>query len=437
MRLSNLRTELRQSEFGQETALVADVESEKLGESTIWISVPSEYSNWLTTDRFDGFLLAILFYAMKNNEDIYVEGTVSKRLLRNLNNYVQSVMKSFTTYLNKINISAVETTNKVIPSATHIGTGFSGGVDSFCTVYERYACENDPEYKVDSLITLNIGHYGQTDGIAKQQIAYFKENFLFLSQCTKELGLPYVSVDTNFGWYIEENEFLRELRQFGPSFMAAVILSLQNRFAKYYIASNYSYLEMLQYAYKDRPVKKMNNMINGDYMENIFYHLLNTESLEIIVDGSQYKRTEKTERITKYPPSYKYIDFSGRNINVKNPINNWKVNRTLWALESIDKLELYSDSFDIDHWKKKDAFLYKCEQQILAHHASSHAKDNIDFAKANGKKVPLYFVAFLCFYFYIKPFHFTKKTIKVILLRFLGEERTDKIKMYLKKDYKR
>jgi hypothetical protein len=426
MKLSNLRTELRNSEFGTETALVADVESAKFGKSTIWISIPQEYESWLTTDRYDGFLVALLFCAMKNNEDIFVDGTVSKRLLRNINNYVQDVLKSFTFYLNKINISAKETTNSIIPSATHIGTGFSGGVDSFCTVYERFACEDDPEYKIDTLVSFNIGHYGRTDG-GSPQFFKFKESFLFLSQYSKEVSLPYASVNTNFGWYIEEDDFWRELRQFGPSFMAAVVLSLQNRFSKYYIASNNTYLEMLQYACKHRPLKKMKKMIDGDYMENIFYHLLNTESLEIIVDGSQYKRTEKTKRITEYPPSYKYIDFQGRSIGEKNPRNNWKTNRTLWALESLDKLDLYADSFDINHWKKKDAFLYKCEQ-ILSRSSNSYAKDNIDFAKANGKKIPLYFIAFLCFYFYIKPLGIAKSTIKAILRRILSKQQIAKIK---------
>lgn len=406
MKLLNLRTELRDSEFGNETALIADIESKIRGKSTIWISVPKEYESWLTTDRYDGFLVALLFCAMKNNEDIFVDGAVSKRLLRNLNSYVQDVLKSFTGYLNKINISAKETTDKIIPSAKHIGTGFSGGIDSFCTVYDKFVCENDPEYKIDTLVCFNIGHYSVSDGINQQA---FRDTFSFLSQYPKEIGLPYASVNSNFGYYIEKKEFWNELRQFGPSFMAAAMLSLQNRFAKYYIASNNSYVEMLQYACKHHPVKKMKKMIDGDYMENIFYHLLNTESLEIIVDGSQYKRTEKTERIANYPPTYKYLEVSCRCTGEKNKVNGWKTNRTLWALESMNKLDLYAESFDIDHWKKKDAFLYKSEQ-LFVRNSNSYAKDNIDFAKANGKKIPLRFVAFLCICFY-KPLNLMKKAI--------------------------
>jgi hypothetical protein len=428
MKLSNLRTESRILDSVEETALIADVKSDKFGESVIWISIPKEYESWLTTDRYDGFLVALLFCAMKNNEDIFVDGPVSKKLLRNLNIYVQSVLKSFTPYLNKINISAKETTNRIITSASHVGTGFSGGVDSFCTLYERFACENDPEYKIDTLVCFNIGHYCRADGINQQ---LFRDSFLFLSQYSKEVGLPYASVNTNFGWYIDEKEFSIELRQFGPSFMAAAILSLQNRFSKYYIASNYTYREMLQYAHKDYPVKKMKmkKMIDGDYMENIFYPLINTESLEIIVDGSQYIRTEKTERITDYPPSFKYIDVDVR-AGKKNRINGWKTNRTLWALESMNKLDLYSDSFNISHWRKRNAFLYKCVQ-VLSYHYNPFAKDNIDFAKAKGKKVPLYFVAFFCACFYKKPLDFTIKAIKYILRRILDKNQIAKIKRKL------
>jgi hypothetical protein len=399
MKILNLRTEQRNTEFGQETALVADVESVKFSDNIVWISVPEKYQNWLITDRYDGFAVALLYCAMKAGEDIYIEGAVSKKLLRNLNCSVQYVLQAFSPYLNKITIYAQKTTDSKTV-ATHIGTGFSGGIDSFCTVYDRFVQEKDPDYKVDTLVSFNIGHYGISDGITQQS---FRDGFSLLSKFVTEVGLPYASVNTNFGWYIEKNMFWEELRQFGPLFMAAAVLSMQNRFSKYYIASNYSYRETLQYAYKDRPIKTMKsrNMIDGDYMEHILYHLLNTENLEIIVDGSQYPRTEKTKRISEYPLSYKYIDLYGRRAGKKNPVNTGKVNRTLWALESMDKLNLYVESFDIEHWKKKDAFLYKCEQ-IFENH-SSYAQDNIVFAKANENKIPPYIVAFMVVFFYKKP----------------------------------
>ena len=408
MRISNLRTEPRNSEFGAETALVADVETKKFGKSTIWLSVPQEYESWLTTDRYDGFLLEFMFYAMKNNENIFVDGAVSKRLLRNLNHYAQDVMKTFTPYLNKITVSARETTSQIIPSAKHVGTGFSGGIDSFYTVYDKFVCETDPEYRIDTLLCFNTGHYSIAEGTVDPA---FRNIYALLSQYPKEVGLPCPPVSVNYGYYCDRDIYWEEIRQCGISGMAGTILCFQNRFSKYYIASNNTYLELLLYASKHRPVKNMKNAIDGDYMENILYHLLQTESLELIVDGSSLTRTEKTERIANYPPTYKYIEVSCHGIGQKNLTNNWKTNRTLWALESLDKLDLYAESFDIDRWKKKDAFLYKCEQ-ILLGKSNSYARDNIDFAKARGKKVPPYLVAFVCVYFYKKPLDLAKGAVR-------------------------
>jgi hypothetical protein len=65
MRIKNLRTETRESISSYsreiETALVADIESEKFGKTTIWVSVPQKYESYLCVDRYDAFLLALLY----------------------------------------------------------------------------------------------------------------------------------------------------------------------------------------------------------------------------------------------------------------------------------------------------------------------------------------------------------------------------------------
>jgi hypothetical protein len=433
MKLSNLRKENRDEEI----ALVADVESEKFSqlgeisskERTIWISVPKENAEYLVTDHYDGFLIVLLFCAMKYGEDIYIDGVVSKKLLKNID-YVQAILKSFTFYLNKINISVKETTDKKIEQATHIGTGFSGGVDCFCTIYDKFECESDSQYKVDTLVTVNIGHYGQADGKNQGNEERWKKNFCFLNQFAQEIGLPYIPVNSNFGAYIEKETFWQELRQFGPSFIAGVILSLQNRFSKYYIASNYSYLDPLRYAIKESINKEM---VDGDYMENIFYHLLSTETLEIIVDGSQYSRTEKIKRISSYTPTYRYIDVGIRSsIEEKNNPNHFKTNRTLWTLETLNKLDIYSESFDISQWKK-DAFQYKCEQMFFNKYVIVFVKENLELAYKHGKKVPPYIVAFLFVCFYTIPIKFAKGAIKFIDRKFYGKTLIPKIKNIIDK----
>ena len=42
----------------------------------------------------------------------------------------------------------------------HVGTGFSGGVDSFSTLADNFFGEEDPEYKIDTLFFFHVGQYG-------------------------------------------------------------------------------------------------------------------------------------------------------------------------------------------------------------------------------------------------------------------------------------
>jgi len=430
MKISNLRKENR----SEEVALVADVESAQLAQrvaiaekNTIWISVPKEYEKGLTTDRYDGFLVILLFCAMKYKEDIFIDGAISKRLMKNLD-YLQAVLKSFTFYLHKINISVKETTDKKNEQAIHIGTGFGGGIDSFCTIYDKFECEKDPQYKIDTLVTFNTGLYGQANGQNKKQEKGWKDNFEFLRQFPNDIGLPFFPVNANLGIYIETETFWQELRQFGLCFRAGVALSLQNYFSKYYMASNFSYSDLLLYPLKDRLSE---DTIKGTFMENIFFHLVSTDNLELIVDGSQYSRTEKTERVSRYVPTYKYLDVNIRKIGEKNKAGLGKVNRTLWALESLDKLDLYSDAFDIAQWKK-DAFRYKCEEVIFNKYVSAMTDDNIELAKKRGKKVPPYFIAFVYGLIFIFPKKIVKAIIKAIDRRLFRKKLIPKIKNILK-----
>jgi len=407
MKLSNLRKENR----GGEVALVADVECAKFAQwggdsekNTIWVSVPKEFEDYLTIDRYDGFLVALLFPAMKCGDDIFIDGAVSKRLMKNLD-YTQALLKTFTSYLSKINVSSKDMVEKKINTNVHVATAFSGGVDSFCTIYDKFECENDPQYKVDTLVCFNVAHYGRSN--EEEYKKTWEDNFKFLSNFPKEVGLPYIPVNSNFGAYIVKETYWEEIRQFGMPLIVGAILSLQNRFSIYYAPSNYPYIDLLRHAFNDCPSKYF---VDGDYMEYFFYNLVSTESLEIIVDGSQYSRSEKTERISNYSPTYKYLDVSCRFVEKKNSPFGLKTNRVLWALESLDKLDLYSESFDLVQWKK-DAFGYKCRQMFFHRYVSSFVKDNIQFARKHGKKVPSYFVAFLYVFLYKPLLSFIKNSV--------------------------
>src|SRR5690554_6654447 len=101
MILSNLRLE-RDSENAQ---IIVDIESIRYGSDTLWFSIPAKYENALVLDRYDAFLVGMLYPAMVYGEDIEVRGKVSERLLFNINTYVIPLLKAYSPLAQKIKVT--------------------------------------------------------------------------------------------------------------------------------------------------------------------------------------------------------------------------------------------------------------------------------------------------------------------------------------------
>jgi len=415
MKLRNLRIGpcLKTSVLGGEegeVALIADVESEKFNIDTIWFSVPRKYETWLTKDRYDGFLVALLYPAMAYGENIEIDGTVSERLYQNVKECVIPILLVYSPNLKKINISVKETTDKIIETATHIGTGFSGGVDSFCTIYDKFVLETNPKYKIDILTNINVGNYYGYRSMETDVL--FQRAFDRLSGFPSYVGLPYIPVNSKLAYiYGEKWSFM----QVHLLYTIAGILSMQNCFTKYYFASALSFAEIPYYA------KNYVNYGIAGFCDVYILQFLSTESLSIIPNGQQYTRAEKTERISHYSPTYDFLEVSPRDSTGKQDVFRPKCIRTLTSLDSLDKLELYSKIFDLERYRK-NRFYIRC-QQVLDYKKDPYVTDNIDFARLHGKKFPSYCIAFIvCL----------PKNVLKVLSRILGKKLTAKIRTMLK-----
>ena len=92
--ISNLRTE-RSSE---KTKLIADISSDiirKDGETTIWVSVDDKNAYMLADDVYDMFLFMPVYMSMYYHTDLHICGCVSKKLYRNVADYIQPIMLDF------------------------------------------------------------------------------------------------------------------------------------------------------------------------------------------------------------------------------------------------------------------------------------------------------------------------------------------------------
>lgn len=398
MIISNLHKEFREG-FAY---LVADVKAKFTQNNKIWFSVPEEFGEWLTDDVYDAFLVAFLYPAMYYNEPLEIEGNVSPKLYDNIKNYIPSIIQTYRKGFSNLQLK-VAGFAKCKKTQNLSGTGFSAGVDSFATFIDRYERESNPDYKIKALFMFNVGSHG---GGGEKARKVFNLRYDLLKDFPKSKNLPYVKVDSNlFDFYLNYWEF-----DAGVFCRACAILVFEKAFSRYYLSSAHSYSELMHCKFI---VPKVDLASLADTYLN---PMLSTESIEIITDGAQYTRTEKTKLITDYKPAQKMLNVCVNHWNNQNTASNCgrcpKCLRTLIALESLHKLDDFRDVFNIDDYKKI-SWKNKCHL-VTNYNKDIFMKDNVDFAIANGIKMPSLPVA------YIRMIPSYVKAVLRIILRKVG-----------------
>ena len=382
MRISNLKKTVKESDL--EISVL--IESKNIGYERLWFSIPQDFKNSLSSHRMDGFLVGMLYPAMFYGEDIHVQGCVSEKLLININKYVIPLIKSFSPNCNPIKVTADEISNTQF-DCNGIGTGFSAGVDSFSTIYDRYELENSLDYKINTFLFLNVGSHGWGKSAEMQAVARHKFNtrFAYLKQYPDSLGIDFIPVDSNLHtfhpWGHQRTHTLTSV---------AGVLILQARFRRYYYASSgVDYKEMLRNAYKYQDIDI------GEYCDPILLPLLSTESLEFVSDGIQYTRVEKTLRISNYGAAREYLNvcIGDESTHVNCSICG-KCCRTLMTLTSAGIVSEFSHLFDIRKYQKQAARQY-IAKQVLQKNNDPFAKDNLELARFNGVKLPNHLTSLL------------------------------------------
>lgn len=376
--LSNLRVE----DADGWTRLVCDCDNPVCEEDTMWFAVPREHKAYFRGANYDSFLVGILYTAMYYREDVRVEGPVSKEIYRNVMQYVKAILLSYSHELGDVDVAVAGFSEPLDFERAGIGTGFSAGVDSFSTVIDRFVNEEDPDYKVNTFFFFNVGSHGRfSDPVSHKK---FLERYELLKGYPDEVGVPFVPVDSNLHAYHEAWGHQRS----HPITLLSGILALQGGVKRYYVASTLSYEEMNRFAAQSV------NFDLAEYSETYLDPLLSTRNVQIVPDGHQHKRTQKTENIVGYEPTYRYLNVcvSGED-SADNCGRCEKCQRTLMALDSLDALDRYSGVFDLDVYRS-NAPQYRRRQRYL-YNKNPLAKDNVDFARAHGKAVPSYAAAWL------------------------------------------
>lgn len=346
-------------------------------EKTMWIAVEEKNEDMLSDNVYDPFVLVPVMLGMYYKQDVHIEGNISPRLYHNMQHYVMNIFNRFSKRVSpiKFTVAGFDTVKKSQRGGNLIGTGISCGVDSLVTIYDNFINEPDPNFKINSLFFVNCGTHGDFEDESTQK--RYRNRVALNHTGAEELGLPMYLVNSNlhaFSHKFGEN-------QVGYLAIYSCILSLQKYIKRYYTSSNYSYDEIARFTNlsKDYDI--------AEYSESFMPHLISTECFELVIDGCQYTRAEKTERISDWEFAQKHLNVcvpcldDGRNCS-----NCTKCMWTLIPLEAMGKLENFSDVFDIETYKK-NAFRWKC--YFMRNYGRDGMQTSIiDYVKAHGMKIP-------------------------------------------------
>ncbi|MBP5285616.1 MAG: hypothetical protein ILO34_05845 [Kiritimatiellae bacterium] len=357
------------------TVLSAAVSFQGISDECFY-SVPAEFAGLADTESSNCFLVGMLYPAMRYGEDIRVEGRVSAKLLYNLNEYLVPMMAIVDPRLKRIRIEAGSADGNFHPGAKAVGTGFSGGIDSFATIYEHLERPSPEGFRLTHLFFFNVGAHGipkkpgDMESIGRQ----FRARFEKLKAFPREVSLPFVPVDSNVHKFHPWGHL--EVATFAT---VSAVLFLQRGIRRYYLASSgHTYRQLWKFLGDGgRPdaIERVNMML---------LPWLSTESVDIVDDGNLYDRSAKTAIVAEYAPAAKYLNVCyGHDTLDTNCSVCPKCARTLLTLEILGKLDAFSGVFDIGRYRREVRRRLIAET-IVGRRANLFARHLSDLARERG-----------------------------------------------------
>lgn len=343
---------------------------------TCFYSVPRQYADFVDRGSSNCFLVGFLYPAMRDGDDILVEGTVSAKLLYNLNEYLIPLMALCDNRLKRITVTANEMDSSFRTGARAVGTGFSAGIDSFVTIYEHFVRPTPEGFKLTHLFFFNVGAHGvpKKEGDLEAIEQQFRARYKKFKTFPDEISLPFVPVNSDIHkfhpWGHLETATLAT---------SSAILFLANGIRRYYIASSgHTYRQLWRFLAEGRRPDSIENL------NMMILPWLSTESLDIIDDGNFLDRSHKTALIADYPPAAKHLNVCYGHATLDTNCSVCpKCARTILTLEMLGKLDAFSSVFDIPKYRREVRTRFIAETIVNAEQ-DLFATHEVDLARERG-----------------------------------------------------
>ncbi len=355
--------------------VVSDFES-PFSEKTMWVAVEDKYADMLSDELYDPFVLVPTILGMYYKQDVYFDGNVSPRLYHNLTHYLLDIFDNFSDLTKKVSVTVKSTKVMSGEKGTLIGTGISCGVDSLLTIFDNYVNTSDPEFKINSLFFVNCGTHGDFENEDSRNL--WKDRAALNAKAAKDLGLPMYLIDSNF------HAFTHKIGEQKIGYLAiySCVLSLQKCIRRYLTSSNLSYDEIAD-------SRKLSRDFDiAEYCESYMPHLISTERFELVIDGCQYTRAQKTERISEWDIAKSHLNVCVSPNKGDHGKNCSRCNKCMWTLiplEAMGKLDDFNSVFDIDVYRQ-NAKYFK-EKFVLDYGEDAMESSIVDYC--NEKELPM------------------------------------------------
>lgn len=317
---------------------VIDIDSKQ---NPVYIQVDKLLKDNVST-LSDAALITMLLPAMVENHELKVNGTVSEKLVNNITELQELIVKVIP-WCNIINVTFENIEPSKETKKELVVSGFSAGVDAFVTLQDYYL---EPVHD-EQLTHVLFNNLIYNDTIAT-------DKFNHLKNLTDKIDLPLVRTNTNFHKLYAKKKIGFE--QTHPIRNAVIAHLLSAKGIKLLYSSSFPL--------KDFEIKPWPDIA---IVNKVLLPLLSTDKTEIVDVGSEYTRVQKTEIVSKIDYSYDFLDICIGKKHLKSDYYNcsqcYKCMRALVTFEKLGVLEKYNKLFNLDlYYANKDNYLNKLQK---------------------------------------------------------------------------
>lgn len=279
--------------------------------SSLWFAFPREYEPILTP-KSDPFAVALLQTSQYLNEELHVRGSISERLAYGLEQYGAVFNIWFPKWFSPPKLSYDSLTKNSPSPQPKVAMAFSGGVDSFYTLYKHLPQNQSiPSARLNTALFLHGMDIRFYEADSYQRLTE-KYRDLF-----SHLGLEFWIARMN-AYLFWEHRIRWEYVHGAP--LIATALCFRN-ISRFYIPATHRYDFLL------------NNATSP-----LTDHWLSTETTEIVHHGCDMNRLQKLEVISSWDIPKNYLRVCTDPIQRQGKENCGKCNKCLRTMIMLDLL---------------------------------------------------------------------------------------------------